>query len=159
MQKPAFPRGAMVVALLCVVVMAAFAVGCGSTDEGSLSSDSAKAALQELPYRYEFKSVEVPKGASDAFAALVHGPHRTTVSIGVALGRDAHAVPVPPAGDFNAVGDSGFVFNTDLLIPVGEKTIQGKGIQTRVQWRTAISMISAMEEKLCREATGKPCPV
>lgn len=154
------PMPRALVAFLCVVAILALAVGCGSTDDAKgLSAEAAKASLRELPYRYEFESVEVPEGASDAFGARVHGPHRTVVSIGVALGQDAHAVPVPPAGDFNVVGDPGFVFNTDLLVPVGGRVIQSKRLQTGLQWRTAMAMITAMEERLCREETGEPCPV
>lgn len=148
----------LLAALTLLSLAGAVIAGCGDSAK-VLSAEEAERVLRKLPYRYEFESVEVPKGASDAFAARVHGPHRTTVSISVALGDDAHPVPVPPAGFFNVVGDPGFVFNNDLLVPVGGKTIQSKGVRTGAQWRTATSMLTAIEESLCRETTGEPCPV
>jgi hypothetical protein len=168
MQK--MPNRYSAVALLILLLLGSLVIagGCGSAtadnsneEAGVLSAQAAKGALKRLPYRYEFRSVEVPAGASGAFGARVHGPHGTVVGIGVALGKEPRAVPVPAAGTSNAVGSpsAGFVFTNDILVPVGSKLIANKRLRTRAQWKAANAMATAMEEELCRAATGKPCPV
>jgi hypothetical protein len=168
MRKMIDRHGFVALFILLSLGGAAVAGGCGSAtadgsndEPGVLSAQAAEQSLKQLPYRYEFKSVKIPAGAIDAFAGRVHGPHGATVSIGVALGKEPRAVPVPVAGTSNAVGvpGAGFVFTNDILVPVGSKMTANKHLRTPAQWKAANAMATAMEEKLCKAATGKPCPV
>ncbi|MGN6258515.1 MAG: hypothetical protein ACTHN3_12325 [Solirubrobacterales bacterium] len=165
-------RGSAGLGLL--VVLAALAVGCGSSASGDgttgagstaasndpprvLSTQEAKQLLQQLPYRYEFRKVKLPEGATGAVAGTAIGKHHTVLHFGVSLGTEAGAVPVPQAGvrdpyDYSAGG--GFVFNDDLVVAGGV----GKQFKTGAQWEEATSMEVEMEEKLCKAATGEPCP-
>ena len=161
------------VVLICVIVMVA---GCGANAEGSqqtsgdhsprdskiLSATETKHLLRDLPYKYSFRSVPLPKGAIGAVAGKVRGSHQTTFQFGVALGRSPYPVPVPQAGIANAVGipSAGFVFTTNLSVrgPKGN-WIEGPEIHTAAQSSESSRMEVAMEEALCRAATGKPCPV
>jgi hypothetical protein len=154
-----------ILACLAGLSLALVVLGCGGTASGEdgqakLSPERAKAVLQELPYRYEFRSPKVPHGASGALAGRVHGAHKTWLEFGVALGDHADPVPVPWAGISNAVGNPGFVFTTDDLIPVGRlHWANAPQLKTRAQEREASRMATDMEEQLCLAITGEPCPV
>jgi hypothetical protein len=147
------------------LLLVAAAPGCGSDASGNggpreLSAIDAKTVLRELPYRYAFKDPSIPDGASGAVSGRVYGPHETWFDFGIALGDDADPVPVPRAGISEAVGNPGFVFTTNQLIPVGRfhwKT--APQLRTPARWHESSKMATDMEEQLCRAATGKPCPV
>jgi len=99
--------------------------------------------------------VELPEGASGVLAGTAFGKHHTIVHFGISLGAEPQAVPVPRAGTSAAYyyWGGGFVFNDDIVLPKGI----GKQLQTAAQWREANMMEVAMEEKLCRVVTEKPC--
>jgi hypothetical protein len=151
---------------LCVAVSVVVACACGNVakgDRGSrvLSAEEAKQLLLELPYRYKFRTVESPKGASGALAGRVTTSRGTFLNFGVALGRDADGVPVPKAGTGNAYGYpyGGFTFTDDTLIPSKKhKWHSPARFRTSKQWHEAVNMGVEMQEKLCMAATGKPCP-
>lgn len=150
------------------------AAGCGAAASGQeqpnnptnhpriLSTSEARGLLVSLPYRYTWRKVPLPQGATGALAGKAVGQYHTVVHFGVSLGVEAGAVPVPRAGvedsyDYSAGG--GFVFTTDLEVPGKNETVHpGSQFHTRAQWNEATSMEVAMEEKLCRAATGRPCP-
>ena len=122
-----------------------------------LSAVEAKRLLLQLPYRYYWREVEPPEGASGALAGTAIGKHRTVLHFGISLGTEAEAVRVPQSGIGNPYDYSeggGFVFTDDIIIPGGV----GKQIHTAAQWREANFMEVEMEEKLCKAATSKPCP-
>lgn len=159
-------RGLHCIAVLLLGLLFAVALlGCGSdasrkSGPSELSTTEAKAILQELPYRYVFKEIPSPHGASGAIGGRVYGPYKTWFDFGIALGDDASPVPVPRAGVSEAVGNPGFVFTTNQLIPIGRvhwKT--APQLRTPARWHESSRMATDMEEQLCRAVTGKPCPV
>lgn len=144
---------------LLIAVVGAI-VGCGSSTKGApshvLSAREAEHLLLQLPYRYRWRQVKLPKGASDALAGAVVGKHHTIVHFGISLGTEPQAVPVPRAGTLTPYyyWGGGFVFNDDLVLPKGI----GRQFHTAAQWNEATTMTVAMQEKLCKAATGEPCP-
>lgn len=143
---------------LLVIVTTASSCGLGS---GVLSSTEAKQLLLQLPYRYRWRPVEPPEGASGAIAGTAVGRHHTIVHFGISLGTEAEAVPVPHAGVRipEEYGENGFVFNDDLEIPGKNENIHpGKQFHTGAQWNEAARIVVEMEDKLCEAGSGKPCP-
>lgn len=155
------------------VVLALFlclAAGCGSSAKGVsvtessrsepprvLSAGEAKQLLTSLPYKYHWRRVNLPDGATDALAGTAIGKHRTKLPFGISFGTNAQAVPVPQSGTRSAydyAAGGGFVFTDDIIV-AGEGANQ---IHTAAQWREANYMEVEMEEKLCKASTGRPCP-
>jgi hypothetical protein len=139
--------------------------GCGVSASGEgtvgsprvLSSAEAKNLLLRLPYRYQWRKVELPEGASGALAGTAVGKHRAVLHFGISLGTEAEPVPVPQAGrrdsyDYSQGG--GFVF-TDDLITAGRA---GGKLHNVTQWDEATTMVVEMQEKLCKASTGEVCP-
>lgn len=123
-----------------------------------LSSVEAKHLLLQLPYRYRWRQVELPEGASGALAGTAFGKHHTVLHFGLALGQNPDGVPVPLAGTSGAYGYGGYVFTDDILVPgKRDKWESGPGVHTAGQWREGNEMEVQMEEKLCRAETGEPC--
>ena len=151
-----------------LVMVLVIASGCGSADLGGasitksissrpvLSTEAAEGLLRRLPYRYRWRDVELPQGASGALAGTAIGRHRTIVHFGISLGAEPEAVPVPQAGTLSPYYyyGGGFVFNDDLVLPKGV----GKQFHTAAQWDEATTMVVEMQEKLCKAATGEACP-
>jgi hypothetical protein len=153
-------------AVVAALVLGFGAIGCGggAKAEGDghkiLSAPAARAVLLELPYRYKYRTVPVPRGATAALAGRAYGPSNTSFDFGIALGDGANPVPVAQAGVSEAVGNPGFVFTSNLLVPVGHaKWENSKRIHSTRQLHVASDMATEMEEQLCRAITGKPCPV
>lgn len=155
--------------LFLTVALVAASSGCGNSanqsgSDGSpqvLTSAEAKHLLLELPYRYRWRQVEPPEGASGAVAGTVIGNHHTIVHFGISLGTEPEAVPVPPAGTVTPYYyyGGGFVFNDDLEVPGGNDTVHpGRQFHTAAQWNEAGTMVVEMQEKICKAVTGKPCP-
>lgn len=156
--------------LLLILIFIAATSGCGTSasSEGTansprvLSSNEARELLLQLPYRYAWRKPALPEGASGALAGKAVGNHHTVVHFGVSLGAEAAGVPVPSAGvedsyDYSEGG--GFVFTADLEVPGKNGNVHpNRRFKTRAQWNEAISMEVAMEEKLCKATTGRPCP-
>lgn len=143
--------------LLIVATAAIGSCGCGS---GVLSSSEAKHLLLQLPYHYRWRQVDLPEGASGALAGTAIGKHHTIVHFGISLGTEPQAVPVPRAGTLTPsyYWGGGFVFNDDLEVPGKKETAHpGSQFHTAAQWDEAGTMVVAMQEKLCKATTGKPC--
>jgi len=142
-------------------------VGCGAAGGSSavnggsvriLTTSEAKHLLLELPYRYKFRPVALPRGASGALAGTAIGRHHTVLHFGLALGQEPYPVPVPRSGTEEAYGYGGFVYTDDLEVPGKHgKWEPGPQYKTNAQWNEAGHMEVQMEEKLCRAETGEPC--
>lgn len=138
--------------------------GCGMAEGTSshvLSTSQAKHLFLQLPYHYEFRHVPLPEGASGALAGKAITKHGTFLNFGVALGRHPEGVPVPRSGTEESYGysEGGFVYTDDLLIPGKHHHWHSPPrIHTEAQAREVGHIEVEMEEKLCRAATGKPCP-
>lgn len=155
----------------CAVMLVAFcvcaAVGCGdSQGETSqktklLTSDEVRRTLRQLPYRYEFHPVAPPAGAYSAVAGTAVGQRGTVVNFGVAFGRSTQAVPVPRAGtDSTFSYRNTFIFTDDLQFTNERgKLVTNSRLKTSAQWKEAIEMSVELTGRLCRSATGAPCPV
>jgi hypothetical protein len=131
-------------------------------DDSVLTTAEAKQALRALPYRFKYKNVQRPRGASGAFAARVYGSHHVWFDFGIALGHDAEPVPIPPSGTLNAVGngEAGIVYTDNLLVRDRRgKIAVAPQIRTRAQDRESIHMGVEIEETLCKAVTSEPCPV
>lgn len=126
-----------------------------------LGPEETKRLLRQLPYRYTFRRVAAPHGVGAAVAGRAVGSHRTIVNFGIALGGK-RAVPVLRAGTRYAYGYSrgGFIFTSDLLTegPDG-RLVPNPQLRTAAQQNEASEMTVAMTDKLCKAATGEPCPI
>lgn len=125
-----------------------------------LVSCGGSSALGDGPYKYVFRPVKLPEGATGALAGRAIGNHHTKLDFGVALGREPRAVPVPRAGTGEAYGYlyGGVIYTNDLQVPgKRRKWVAGPQFHTAAQWEEGINMSAAMEEKLCEAATGEPC--
>ena len=132
----------------------------GDSSTHVLSTKEARRALLQLPYKYSFRRVSLPEGATGALAGKAIGRYHTKLEFGVALGKDPKGVPVPQAGTGEAYGYlyGGFIYTNDLQIPnKRHKWVANPRFHTGAQWNEAINISVAMEEKLCRAATGEPC--
>jgi hypothetical protein len=152
------------------ILASVLGIGCGAggtasspqSSTGPLRVSEAKRLFRELPYSIQFEPVRPPDGADGAFAGRAVGSHGTIVHFGVSLGDRPAAVPLPGAGTASAFGDSrdGFVYNDDLQVPgPGHTWIRSARFRTAAQWSEATTMSVKMMEKLCRAASGKPCPI
>lgn len=147
--------------------LVAIASGCGDGANGAEAGDRrqltpalTKQVLEELPYRYEFRQVPLPKGAIGAVAGRAHGKHRTYIDFGIALGENALPVPVSDAGAADFARYPGFAFTSNLIVEVRNgKFASGRQLRTQAQWLEASNMVVEMAGKLCRAITGRPCPV
>lgn len=157
------PRGRVAFALGVgiVVVATALAVSVfGSNGPKTLSEAETKSLLRQLPYRFEFRPVRVPQGASGAVAGRVIGHRGTVVRFGVSLGSRGKPVSLGPHTDFaDATGGATFRVTDDAWIVVNGRPTFGKQIRTATQWHEAATMNVDIEEKLCRATEGKPCAV
>lgn len=131
--------------------------GCGTK---TLDEAEVKQLLRQLPYRFEFRPVDPPDGASGAVAGRVIGPHRTVVNFGISLGRGGDPVPLGPGTDTaDATGGETFRVTDDTMVTVNGKLKAGDQLHTEAQWNESARMIVDIEEKLCRAITGKPCAI
>lgn len=131
---------------------------CGGTK--TLSEEETKQLLRQLPYRFEFRSVADPAGASGAVAGTAYGPHHTVLRFGVSLGRGGAPVSLGPHSDLaDATGGETFRVTGDNTLIVGDKLRFNPRIKTRAQWHTVTDMHVDIEEKLCRATEGHACPI
>jgi hypothetical protein len=149
--------GFLVLAAIAVAAIAVFAL---KPDSSWPPSEAAvKQLLRRLPYRFEFRPVSPPDGASGAVAGKVSGPHGTVINFGIALGGEGRGVPVPHAGTLNAAGGTAFVITDDTMVRGKHGFESGKQFHTTAQWRESSTMMVEIEEALCKARTGKPCEV
>lgn len=156
-----------VLRLLLIVSICASVAGCGgsSADAGAprvLTQNETKHLLLEFPYRFSFQHVALPQSATGAIGGRINGPRHTSFDFGLSLGKSAEPVLVPDTNLPNVVrvGPAGFVWtdNTTRRARNG-KLIVGRSIHSGAQLREAGHIEVEIEEKLCKAATGKPCPV
>lgn len=154
----------LIVSSLFAVAVGVCACGSAADGEGSshvLSTHEAKYLLMELPYKYEFRQVKLPEGASGALAGWVANRTNVGINFGISLGRHPAPVAVPQAGTEGAYGypHGGFVYTDDLQVQgrSGRRIINKRYHSTR-EWHEASEINVAIQEKLCRAATGKRCP-
>lgn len=166
--------------LICTLLLVALClygmVGCGASSEGEtsgrsesgtsggmrlLTAQEVKRTIRQLPYRFEFRSIPSPDGAYSAVAGRAIGRHRTTVNFGISFGRAADAVPVPRAGtDSTYTYHNLFVYTDDLQWRNAKGTlVSNPRLKSGAQWREAIEINVDITGRLCRLATGEPCPV
>lgn len=151
-------------AILLSAAIGIYACGSSAKEDGAsrvLRTREAKALLLELPYRYEFRHVKIPKGASGALAGKATTAHGTFINFGIALGRNPDPVSIPKAGTNSSYGypNGGFVFSDDLQVEGKHRTWHRPArFRTERQWNEAVDSAVKMQEKLCKAATGKHCP-
>jgi hypothetical protein len=146
----------LAVALIGLLAMSLQACGGAKT----LNDEETKALLRQLPYRFEFRPVAVPDGASGAVAGVAYGPHHTVLRFGVSLGREGDPISLGSHSDLaDATGGETFrVTGDDTLIVDGRLRFNPR-IKTKAQWHTVASMHVDIEEKLCRATEGHACPI
>lgn len=148
--------------LACLLGAAALAACGGSANaksgsplsSGGLSAADIRPALASLPYEIHVREVDAPPRDTAAFRGHAAGPFHTVLKFTIGLGRNAMPIPVQGAGTRFAVynGDeAGFVFNDNSSV--------GADFPTNAQWKEVSKMSVDIEERLCRRATGKPCPI
>jgi hypothetical protein len=136
-------------------------IGCGGGAAGNetLTESEVKGLLRTLPYRIDFRKVVIPNGADGAVAGRAYGRYKTVLNFGIALGSSPGPVPVPHAGTKESYGypNGGFLLTDDLNL----REVSGELVPTKTfkQWREAGRMEVAITDKLCRAATGEPCPI
>jgi hypothetical protein len=141
--------------LLAVLLAASPTVlaGCGDSTgggSGTLNADDVAPALRGLPFSAHVRSVRAPAGDEAAFMGTAE---RAGVVVRFSVGLGESPVPLPSVGTARAIGEGtlGFVFNTD-----GNYV---HAFKTGAEWYKAADTATAIEEQLCKKASGKPCPV
>lgn len=126
----------------------------------TLDEAEVRQLLRQLPYRFEFRQVDPPDGASGAVAGRVIGPHRTVVNFGISLGRGGAPVVLGPGSDTaDATGGETFRVTDDTMVIVNGKLKAGDQFNTAAQWNESSRIVVDIEEKLCRATTGQPCAI
>ena len=147
----------LVVALAAVIAVVSLVHQSGPK---TLSETATKDLLRELPYRLEFRPTPVPDGADGAIAGVARGAHGTAIRFGVSLGRDGKPVSLGPHSDLaDATGGETFRVTNDSSIIVDGNVEAGPRIKSTAQWHEAVSIVVAIEEKLCRATEGKACAI
>jgi len=125
----------------------------GGDASGGLKPEDVRPALAGLPYKISLRSVPPPGPDVAAFRGAAEGPHNTTIHFSIGIGSPAFPVQLPGAGTREAVsnGAAGFTFNSDAGLP--------ERFPRKAQWDEAGHIGTVMEEKLCKRATGEPCPI
>jgi hypothetical protein len=97
--------------------------------------------------------VKAPARDAAAFRGHAIGPFHTVLKFTIGLGRDSMPIPLPGIGTRFAVynGDAEFVFNDNSSV--------GGDFASKAQWDEVARMSVDIEERLCRRATGDPCPI
>ena len=132
----------------------------GCSDTKTLSEGETKELLRELPYRFEFRPVDDPDGATGAVAGTAYGPHGTVIRFGVSLGRGGDPVSLGPYSNLSdATGGETFRVTGDDMIIIDGKLEANPRLKTGAQWRESATMLVDIEEKLCKATEGKPCAI
>lgn len=151
-----------------LIIAISILVGCGGDANGSgegkvLTSGEVKQLLRQLPYRFNFRKVKVPQGASDAVAGRVFGRYRTWFDFGISLGSgQPQPVPVPQSGIFTVVGvpSAGFVYTDNVLVRNSNgSVVAARQIRTKAQGYESSHMGTAIERKLCLAVLETVCPL
>lgn len=140
------------------ILLAIVVTGC--SDAKALSEGETKELLRELPYRFEFRPVDKPDGATGAVAGTAYGPYGTVVRFGVSLGLGGAPVSLGPHSDLaNATGGETFRVTGDDMLVVNGKLKANPRLKTGAQWQESAKMLVDIEEKLCEATEGKPCAI
>jgi hypothetical protein len=120
---------------------------------GGLAAADVRPALSSLPYEIHLQALKPPARDTAAFRGRAVGRFHTVMKFTIGLGEYAIPLPLPGIGTRFAVsnGEAGFVFNSNAS--------EGKDFSSRNEWEEVGKMEVAIEERLCRRATGKPCPI
>jgi hypothetical protein len=138
----------------CALVVLA---GCSSAQGGgnaeTLQGEDVRSALRDLPFPHKLVPIKPPVGDEAAFRGVAHGKYDSTLHFSIGVGASQKWIPVPGTQRQNPSGysDAGFTFNSD--------SAQGRKFKSMAQWHAAQDMSVEMQERLCRKATGRPCPV
>lgn len=142
-------------ALSTVCLAAIFALGGCSNAQGDdeLQADDIRPALRGLPFRHKLWNVEAPTGDDAAFRGVAHGKHGSTLHFSIVLGERLRVIPIPNTRLQNPLiySAAGFVVNTD--------SAEGAKFKTQAEWHAAMDMSVAIQERLCKKATGELCPI
>ncbi|HEX4669312.1 MAG TPA: hypothetical protein VH275_04985 [Solirubrobacterales bacterium] len=147
----------LVVALAAVIAVVSLVRQSGPK---TLSETATKDLLRELPYRFEFRSTPIPDGADGAVAGVARGAHGTVVRFGVSLGQGGKPISLGPHSDLAEVGGGEtFRVTNDSSVIVDGNVETSPRIKSSAQWHDAVSIVVAIEEKLCRATEGKACAI
>lgn len=128
-------------------------VGCAGTQDEKLEVQDIRSALRHLPFPHELKTVTPPARDDAAFLGVAHDENGAVLHFSIGLGDVPDTVPIPGVTRPNPVGNTalGFVFNDDV--------VEGQRFSSAAQWHAAMHIATEIEERLCVEVTGQPCPV
>jgi len=154
MARPSHPEARYLV--LAIVVSLGF-YGCGSSGGEQpkptiLRADQVVSVLKGLPFRYRVSGHPPPAGDVAAFVGVAKR-NGIVMRFSIGLGNPPHAVPVGEVGISRAsdMPNFGFAFNNDAEF--------GRRFKSVAEWHAAGHMATLIEERLCKKASGKPCPV
>lgn len=144
---------ASVFAIIVVLTAAVCVIAIDRSEGGKLEPSDVRPALRVLPYDLKLRRVKGPFDNAASFTGKAQGPHHATLKFSIGIGNPPHAIPVPSAGTKHVewFEEMNFVFNDDGEI--------GLKFETAAQWREVARMATDIVERLCRAATGKPCPI
>jgi hypothetical protein len=139
--------------MTCAAVVLALG-GCSNAQgDDRLQGGEVRSALTNLPFPYKLWTVKPPVGAEAAFRGVAHGKHKSTLHFAITVGDSPEPILIPKTKLQNPYGSAkaGFVFNSD--------SAEGTKFQTNSQWYAAMDMSVAIQERLCKKATGEVCPI
>jgi hypothetical protein len=131
--------------------------GCSAAQsgDGKLHGQDVRSALGSLPFPHKLWEIKSPKGDEIAFRGVSYskGKLKAILHFSIGVGERPVAVKIPRTRLQDPVGnnEAGFAFNDD--------SADAKKFKTVPQWHAAMHMATEIEERLCKKANGKPCPV
>lgn len=144
------------------VMLGACGDGQHVTEAGNpLEPTEVQALLVQLPYSFTFADVQASERETGVVRGRATSSRGTVLDFGIALGKEAAPVSVGRAGTRMAYGypSGGFVYTDDLMVENGKGAlIPNPQFKSYAQWRQAGHMGVAITAKLCKAATGRPCP-
>ena len=125
--------------------------GAGTSDQ--LTADEVRSAMRQMPWLYRLRSVEPPADSRVAFRGRGHGKGGAVLNFSIVLGDSPRPIPIPNTGlqDETGYSEAGFIYNSD--------SVDRRKFKTTAERHEAQDMSVEIEEALCEEATGQPCPV
>lgn len=148
-------KHAQLLALAAIAGTFFILTGCSVAQDSAdrLQRSDVRPALRDLPFQYKIWAIKPPTGDDAAFRGVAHGKYRTTLHFSIGLAIHPRAIPIPrtklqdPTGE----GEAGFAFNSD--------SSDATKFKNKAQWETVGKMAVEIEERLCKKANGRPCPV
>jgi hypothetical protein len=135
------------IVLALLVTAAAALPGCGSDN---LSTEEAREAVEGIPYQV---SVHEPDGESGILIGVARGKGNAIVHFAMVTDMDNDAVPsyLRAAADGNLTGGGGWHVFRDRETPLPG--------QSPAEYLEQVKISVAIDEALCRAATGDACPI